>query len=183
MVVLLRRQFLIGIHYTMQLAGIVLSGIGFRIGMRNFGFWDTLPLGNMAFLLYTSVIIVLGYSFVDSSHDGLEPAPGHALNARPLLPCLSDLREYPPALVYAAHRFPLLIPTMRSIFFRYCPCGSYGLCTAGTGRYDTYLAYSFLIMITVLCEDPPARFPDWRWTPLVGRENVPWTTESSSWSS
>lgn len=49
MVVLLRRQFLIGIHCTVQLAGIVLSGIGFRIGTRNFGIWDTLPLGNMAF--------------------------------------------------------------------------------------------------------------------------------------
>lgn len=59
--------------------------------------WDLgyLAFGQYGVLLYTSVIIVLGYSFVDSSHDGLEPAPGHALNARPLLPCLSDLREYP----------------------------------------------------------------------------------------
>lgn len=57
-----------------------------------------LAFGQYGVLLYTSVIIVLGYSFVDSSHDGLEPAPGHALNARPLLPCLSDLREYPPLL-------------------------------------------------------------------------------------
>lgn len=107
-----------GVHCAVQLARIVLSELGLGLALGTLGLWIP-AFGQHGVYVLHLCHYQSGKSFMGFSHDGLEPAPGHALNARSLLPCLYDLCKIPPTLVYAALQSSLLMPSMR--FFSLFP--------------------------------------------------------------